>query len=204
MGRKVAIIGKAATVAFTPWHDPDWEIWGMPWLECPRATRLFEMHDQSVADASKGKEADDAWAPKVSKIFPGVPVYCDPSRMHRFENAIEYPLAEVLASLPFRYLETTISYEIALAIHEGVEEIGLFGIHMMGRDEFVWQRPSVTYLIGLAQGRGIKVSLAPGSPLFLSGFQSGRYGSGTITRDISAITGWNPNPASSQKGLPNG
>lgn len=162
----------------------------MPWFHCPRLTRAFEVHDQSIADGWTGEMEESEWLPEFKERHADVPVYCDPSRMHAFPNAIEFPLAEIAESIPFQYLETTISYEIALAIHEGVEEIGLFGIHMMGREEFVWQRPSVTYLIGLAQGRGIKVTLAPGSPLFLSGFVSGRYGAGTALRDISAITGW--------------
>lgn len=192
MGRKIAIVGKAASVAFAPWHDPEWEIWGMPWFQCPRITRLFEPHAQVVADTFTGPESDAAWLPEYRKRYPDVPVYCDPSRMHVFDNAIEYPLAEIKKFLPIAYLETTISYEIALALYEGVDEIGLFGIHMMGRAEFVWQRPSVTYLIGLAQGMGVRVTIPPGSPLFLSGYEAGRYGAGVAQRDISAITGWNP------------
>lgn len=193
MARKIAIIGKAASVAFAPWHDPEWEIWGMPWFSCPRLTRMFEIHDQEVADAYSGVDEESNWFPAYLERFADVPVYCDPSRMHRFQNAIEYPLDGVMAFLPIPYLETTISYEIALALYEGVDEIGLFGIHMMGRSEYVWQRASVTYLIGLAQGMGVKVTIPPGSPLFLSGYQSGRYGKGLAERNITAITGWNPN-----------
>jgi hypothetical protein len=47
---------------------------------------------------------------------------------------------------------------------------------MMGTHEYAAERPSVTYLIGLAQGKGIKVSIAPGSPLFMSCHVAGRYG----------------------------
>jgi hypothetical protein len=192
MARKVAIIGKAASVAFAPWYDPEWEIWGMPWLLSPRVTRMFEVHEQAFVDACEGQDADASWLPKFLDRHGDVPVYCDPSRMHAFPNSVEYPLAEVMKFLPFPYLETTISYEIALALYEGVDEIGLFGIHMMGRAEFVWQRSSVIYLIGLAQGMGVKVTIPPGSPLFLSGYESGRYGKGTAKRDITIITGWNP------------
>jgi hypothetical protein len=164
--RKVAIIGKGGTIALAPWDDEAWEIWGMPWLSCPRATRLFEMHSQACADTFEGQDRDDYWVPKSQQWFPGVPVYCDPSRLHVFPNAVEYPL-------------------------EGCDEIGLWGIHMMGRDEFAWQRPSVTYLIGLAQGQGVKVTIPPGSPLFMSGYEAGRYGVSMAKRDIGIITGWN-------------
>lgn len=174
--RKVAIVAKAGTSALAPWRDAEWEIWGMPWIGYPRVTHLFEVHTQAFCDASEGDSRDEAWLPEALEKYAGVPVYCDPSRVHAFPTAIEYPLAEVKRSLPIPYLENTIAYQLALAIHEQVDEIGLWGVHMMGRGEFTWQRPSVTYLIGLAQGRGIKVTNVPGSPLFMSGYEGGRYG----------------------------
>jgi hypothetical protein len=172
--RKVAIVGKAGTSGFAPWRDETWEIWGMPWLSCPRVTRLFDIHTQEFWDQNK-KMPEESWMGAYRDLYLDIPVYCDPSRAHAFAKAVEYP-PEVMASLPFAYLENTIAYELALAIHEGVDEIALWGIHMMGTHEYAAERPSVTYLIGLAQGRGIKVSIAPGSPLFMSCHVAGRYG----------------------------
>jgi hypothetical protein len=172
--RKVAIVGKSGTSGFAPWRDETWEIWGMPWISCPRVTRLFDVHTQEFWDQNT-KMPEESWMPAYRELYPDIPVYCDPSRVHAFAKAVAYP-SEVTASLPFAYLENTIAYELALAIHEGVDEIGLWGIHMMGTHEFAAERPSVTYLIGLAQGRGIKVSIAPGSPLFMSCHIAGRYG----------------------------
>jgi hypothetical protein len=174
--RKIAIVGRAATHVFAPWHDKEWEIWGMPWISYPRVDRLFEIHDQESTDLLPPESGDPSWLPKAQELYPDIPVYCDPSRMWAFKTAIEYPLEEIKAFLPILSLETTISYMIAQALYEGVDEIGLFGIHMMGRGEFQWQRPSVTYLVGLAQGRGVKVTIPPGCPLFMSGYIAGRYG----------------------------
>lgn len=194
MSRKIAIVGKGGTYALAPWHDPSWEIWGMPWIIFPRCTRLFEIHTQEVCEAAPESQRDEEWVHKSIAKYGDTPVYCDPSRMHVFPNTIEYPLAEIKKSLPIPYLENSMAYELAMAIWEHeqghtVEEIGLWGIHMMGRSEFVWQRPSVTYLIGLAQGRGIKVTIAPGSPLFMSGYIAGRYGVDMRERDSRVITG---------------
>lgn len=173
--RKVAIIGKAGTSGLAPWRDETWEIWGMPWLSCPRVTRLFDIHSQQSWDqCSVLKDAD--WKDEYIKNCLDIPVYCDPSRTGIFLRPVVYPLEEVLASLPIPYLENSIAYQLALAIYEKVDEIGLWGIHMMGTSEYVAERPSVTYLIGLAQGKGIKVSIAPGSPLFMSCHTAGRYG----------------------------
>jgi hypothetical protein len=194
LSRKIAIVGKGGTYALAPWHDLDWEIWGMPWIIFPRCTRLFELHTQEVCEACEESQRDAEWVHKSIAKYGDTPVYCDPTRMHVFPNAIEYPLAEIKKSLPISYLENTIAYELAMALWEHdqgqtVAEIGLWGIHMMGRGEFVWQRPSVTYLIGLAQGRGIKVTIAPGSPLFMSGYIAGRYGVDMRERDPRVITG---------------
>lgn len=189
--RKIAIIGLGGTHRQAPWRDPSWEIWGMPWQLYPRATRMYELHTQQMCDNAKGKARDEIWLEKARKAYPGIPVYCDPSRMHAFEGAIEYPIKEVMEFLPIPYLENTIAYEIAHALYEGMGEgdtIGLFGIHMMGRGEYTYQRPSVTYLIGLAQGRGVNVVIPPGSPLFLSGYEDGRYGISVKERDPTVIT----------------
>src|SRR5690606_11291992 len=107
--------------------------------------------------------------------WPNVPVYCHPTRMRAYPAAVEYPLGEISKSLPIPYLENSISFQLAQAIHEGVDHIGLFGVHMVGKDEYEHQRPSIAYLVGLAQGRGIKVTVAPGSPLFMSVWVKGRY-----------------------------
>lgn len=169
--RKVAIVAKAGTSALAPWHS-DWEIWGMPWIDYPRVDVLFDIHSRSCACATELEPVIRELQPRYREL----PVYCDPSRLADYPKAIEFPLEEVKKVLPFWYLENTIAYQLAFAIHQQVDTIGLWGVHMMGRNEFAFQRPSVTYLIGLAQGRGIEVQVVPGSPLFMSGYIQGRYG----------------------------
>jgi hypothetical protein len=175
--RQVAIVGKAGTYAFAPFRDESWEIWGMPWIVTPQASRFFDMHSQECWVAGPQKKTDaEEWMAKSAEKFPDVPVYCDPTRMHAYKGAVEYPLGDVMASLPIPFLENSIAYMVALAIHERVERIGLYGVHLMGSGEYAYERPSVTYLVGLAQGRGIDVVIPPGSPLFISDFNAGRYG----------------------------
>ncbi len=174
--RKVAIIGKAGTVGLAPWRDETWEIWGMPWISCPRVDRFFDMHSQQMCDESVLFPEAKEWIAKTQEQFPDVPVYCDPTRAHAYKNPIEYPLNSVLKFLPIPFLENSIAYMLALAILEDVREIALYGVHLMASGEYAFERPSVTYLVGLAQGRGILVTIAPGSPLFISDFNAGRYG----------------------------
>jgi len=58
-----------------------------------------------------------------------------------------------------RYFTNSISWELALAIHEGFEEIYVFGVDMAQDEEYKEQRPSCEYFIGMARGAGIKVHL---------------------------------------------
>lgn len=180
--RKVAIVARAGTSALAPFRDAEWEIWGLPWISYPRMTHGFEIHAQSVIDNSKTWLGKPDWLTEFNARCPDAIMYCDPSRMHAFKNPIEYPLADVMGSLPIAYLENSIAYMLALATHEQVDEIGLYGVHMYAGYEADLAQASVAYLVGLAQGRGIKVTIPPGSPLFMSNFVAGRYGLGSEKR----------------------
>jgi hypothetical protein len=53
----------------------------------------------------------------------------------------------------------------ALAIFEGFDVIDIYGVDMAVGTEYVDQRPSCEYFIGLARGAGIKVYIPPASDL---------------------------------------
>jgi hypothetical protein len=75
------------------------------------------------------------------------------------------------------YFTNTISWEIALATHIGVEEIHIYGVNMATDIEYQSQRPSCEYYIGLARGKGTKVYIPPESDLLKAfysyGFEDG-------------------------------
>lgn len=174
---KVAIVARAGTSSLAPWRDTSWEIWGLPWIRYPRITRMFDVHTQTcMENCGNDYYVKDEWLDQFHTECPNTPVYCDKTRASKYKNAIEYPFEEIINFLPQPYLENSIAYQLALAIKEGAEEIGLWGVHMMARIEIEYERPSVTYLIGLAEGRGIKVYIPPGNPLFMSKYVDGRYG----------------------------
>jgi hypothetical protein len=58
------------------------------------------------------------------------------------------------------YFTNTISWEIALALHIGVDEIHIYGVNMATDIEYQSQRPSCEYYIGIAKG----LELATGKP----------------------------------------
>lgn len=138
MGLKVAIVGLAGDCRDSvPWSDPAWELWGLPWDAegWPRLHRTFEMHDDLTPDAAYSERLQSC------------------ARLYTQAN---YPVAEV-AQTTGGVFESSVAYMLALAIHEGAEEIGIWGVTMEGNDEYAYQRPNCEYLIGLARGRGIKV-----------------------------------------------
>jgi hypothetical protein len=173
---KVAIVAKAATSAFAPYNDPEWQIWGLPWIIYRRVPDLyFDVHSEECWRGSiSEKHEQDEWIARLSETK--TPIVCHPTRCHRFDNAVPYPYEEIeqLAAIPL--FENSVAYQIFYAIHKGVEEIGLYGVHMMGEREYLWERASVLYALGHAIGRGIKITVPPGSPLLMSYWTAGRYG----------------------------
>lgn len=172
MPRKVAIVAKGGTSALAPFRDESWEIWGMPWISYPRVTRLFEVHEEGALSP----EFDADWRAKAFPRYDGVPLYAVRSRLHISPSTVELDVAALLSLAPVPYFENSIAYMLAQAVLEQVDVIGLWGVHMRGIREYEAERPSVTYLIGLAQGRGIEVYISAGCPLFASVWEAGRYG----------------------------
>lgn len=177
---KCAIVGFCSPHReWAPYLDPEFSIVGLNrgYIFMPRADVWFDMHSPEIrawAHRRPGKHSD------FLRAFPG-PIYlheADPELPH----SVTYPLqavAEDLGEHVFRlfedatvkdtrdepYLDSSIAYELALAIHEGVKEIWLLGVDLNTQGEYVWQRSGVHYLLGVAAGRGIKVVIPEPCPL---------------------------------------
>lgn len=155
--RQVAIIGLSQTTHDkAPWSDPTWEKWGLPWDEgyWARCDRLFEMHDWRLLGLRK-----NAYIARLATVE--APLYMQAAYL---ENATPYPFEDV-SRVTGAYWNSSIGYMLALAITEGVDRIGLWGVDMKGDDEYGYQRPNCEYLIGLARGKGIDVVIPEESPL---------------------------------------
>jgi hypothetical protein len=89
-------------------------------------------------------------------------------------TSVEYPVQKMIDEFG-SYFTNTISWEIALAISEGFEEIHIYGVDMAVDTEYHHQRPSCEYFLGIAAGRGIKIHIPDQADLlktrFLYGFQ---------------------------------
>lgn len=174
MGLKVAIVGLSdSSRRLAPWGDPEWELWGLAWdVERYQFDRVFEMHDRA----------------DLEKFYKTLPPYFDKlamcGRVYMAEKFAEVPSSvafpfDAVKAVCGDYWESSIGYALSLAITEGAEEIAVYGVDMKASEEYAYQRANCEYLLGLARGRGIKVTVPDVSPLLkFSGFDgyAGRYG----------------------------
>lgn len=172
MGLKVAVIGLSRSSRhLAPWGNPEWELWGLAWDFERRhdMTRTFEMHDECLV---REYEVQPGYVESL-KDLPGL---VTPDGW----VGSSYPFDEVAKTIGGDYFCSSMAYMVAKAIHDGAEEIALYGIDMTDA-EYVYQRANMEYLIGLARGKGIKVNIPDSSPLCKyvdsPGFAyDGRYG----------------------------
>lgn len=163
---KAAIVGTAPSSRdLAPFNDAAWEIWGVSnvYSTIPKWDRWFELHDLETRKNEKEYPGHYDWLKKQTN-----PVYMQ-QRHEEIPGSIEYPKQAILNEFG-TYFTNSVSYMLALAIHEGAEEIGIYGVDMAvqeisGHSEYAHQRPSCEYFVGLARGKGIKVEIPKESDL---------------------------------------
>lgn len=147
---KVAIVGLGPGGQDAPFGE--WSCWALLWdrFSRIRANAVFEMHN--LAEIEDMDAADD--------LEPGTPIYWQ--HRHKVTSGgcfVPYPLDDVIEDIGRDWFESSVSYMVALAIHQGAEEIGLWGVHGDDKGQYLHQRPNLSWLLGLAEGRGIRVTL---------------------------------------------
>lgn len=149
---KVAIIGCGVSRDLAPWGDPSWCFWALNEIYQPRLDRHFELHPQDAQS-----DEDLRWLAKCQ-----TPCYVlDPGEWHgAVPYPVRYPLERVLdVTRGRRYFTCTFAYQVALAVADGVREIGLWGLDLAQgtlRERLV-ELPCVEYWVGLAEGCGVTV-----------------------------------------------
>ncbi len=172
---RVCIVGFAdGHRDMAPWDDQGIEFWGLnrlhAVLEDKPWHRWFEIHDLKKFYGRPGDP--DVQHINWLKDFAG-DVYLRPQDMllaqeWGISTARPYPIERVL-SVHHGYFTNSISYLLALAIEMGYSEIQMFGVDMaqdnLMQAEYSEQRPSCEYFLGHAVGKGIDITLPPGSDL---------------------------------------
>lgn len=178
--RKVAILGTTPSRMQAPIGDESWEIWtiGPGGKDAHRWDRLFEMHtvwpldfgerpkpeDKSylndlslekrpvysvtnlklrVEDWARGHDKDDAW---LKETIQG-----------DFSTNVVIDRAALFEKYSRMWFSSSISYCIAMAIEEGVTDIGCWGIDLESGEEYIAQHAGCKFFLDLARLAGINL-----------------------------------------------
>lgn len=85
-----------------------------------------------------------------------------------FPSSVDFPIHEVVRSLGYAYLTTTVAYAVAYAIYIGVREMRLYGMDFTDKENKAFAesgRACVEFWLGRATLMGIKVVIAKNSSL---------------------------------------
>lgn len=173
---KVAIIGTApSSRMLAPFNDPDCEIWSCSpgnMDTFPRVDVWFEIHGNLhwPEHASYGVPYL-TWLAKQT-----FPVYMQDQRY--FPHALTFPVQELIDEFGGDFFSSSFAWMMAFAIKRGFKEIGLYGVDMASRDEYILQRPGFYFFKREAERRGIKV-LAPNESDIMQA--PGLYGYSEVT-----------------------
>ena len=144
---------------------PEVELWALNeayvTLQRP-AARWFQLHQRVEGQFDMQRPGGGAVHEDFLRNCP-VPVYMiDKDPM--VPTSVRYPLEELLDEFG-HYFTSTMAYMVALAIHEGCDELRIYGVALDKGIEYVEQKAGMEYFLGIAKGRGIKVVLPTQSPL---------------------------------------
>lgn len=164
----LAIVGWAPTTRdFAPYEDRSIDMWVLnecaddkpehAWMRRKDPTMLWQIHP--VFDYMRKYNRNDPnhwkWLQEphnfpvmMQNAYPEVP------------NSVAFPLKDACDAFGM-YFTSTMSYEMALAILMDYKRIELYGIEMSADSEYIYQKASMEYMIGVARGRGIDVYMPP-------------------------------------------
>lgn len=181
--KSVALLGMADTV--WQYEDKFDEAWSLNLAyqseDFPPCTRWFEMHGlrELIMTAQTNDKFKDhlLWLTKEHDF----PVYMQ-ENYERFPSSVKYPLEKV-SNYPVHrpgakdYYTSTFPFMVALAIHEGFDEIHVYGIEAGTETEYAYQKAATEFWLGVAVARGVKVVLQENSALVnaaIYGYEGGQ------------------------------
>lgn len=172
---RVAIIGRGKTNKYTPWDDPDVDLWLYNdfAMSARRVTAMFEMHNDALTADRYGDDYK-AWLqePHTFPIYMHQTDDCIPAS-HKFPKyAINALYSRGLFKGAFEeqnFYTSTTPYAIALAIWMRYKRIEFYGIDLAGiTGEYAKYADCIFFWLGKASMLGIEIHIHEESPL-LSG-----------------------------------
>jgi len=161
---KVCLVGTATSIVNTPWMDKSYDFWPLQVATAIQGYRysddqlLFELHDERYFDITPGVKE------RMNKL--NLPTLMQ-KEYDWYPKAMSYPLTHMRKKYR-TYFTSSIAYMIALAVEMEYKHIALFGIHMASSEEYTHQKGACEYWLGVAEGRGADVFIAPESEVLKS------------------------------------
>jgi hypothetical protein len=191
--RTLAIVGSAWTTrSWAPYHEDGVDVWcfnemhGQPGVG--QATRWFQLHPRAEFSRphrfhhKEWLEEEHPFPIYMQREYDGIP------------RAVRYPLREVQEKLLThgwkgervirKIFGSSMAYALALALYEGKHDrIELFGIELLLEGEWAYQRESMAFWLGKADGMGVEWWMPEQCELFhmpLYAYEEIRKGDGSI------------------------
>lgn len=87
-----------------------------------------------------------------------LPLYCT-KKYDDIPSSMAYPIDEIKTFFGNDYFGNSLDYMIALAIYQGYEIINTYGLNMSQGSQYIYEKPSTTFWLGIALGRGVELNL---------------------------------------------
>ncbi len=82
-----------------------------------------------------------------------------PFRYEEIPLSTPFPIKACVKEFGMPYFSNTIGFMMAYALLQGAKEIDLFGINQASSSEYFYEKSSVEYWLGIAVGRGVRVTI---------------------------------------------
>lgn len=175
LSKRVAIVGHASPSCYNvPWTDDSWEIWLLnehpfldPKIPDGKFTRMYEIHrPEEIQKLSKERQA------YISGFYNRAEeIVTHPKYTNYLANQIVYDFDRFFEAFPSprededKTGSSQIMYMIGDAIIEGYDEITMYGMSASCDNEYAFETQGLVWILGIAQGRGIKVVIDGDSEL---------------------------------------
>ena len=162
--RKIALLGTAPSWQLAPFDDQSWEIWGIfgVTLVSKRLTRIYELHDKTIIEPMVKQASPDGKYWEVVRAQGANFITKDPYDRAPLSTRFDF---KAKLEKYGNYFASSASWMLADAIDQNPAEIAIYGVNMASDEEYAHQKPSMTYLIGFAKAKGIKIIIPNSSEL---------------------------------------
>lgn len=150
MGRRIALVGTCpSSRMLAPYREYDVEIWACSPDNAgvlPRVTRWFDPHDDL------GLPDGQPWERSYIDWVNAQPFEVVAQDLRLFPSATRLPKDEIVERFGRLFISSTPAWMMLYAMMLGdVSEIGLFGLDMSSRHEYLVQRPGFHHWIEIAE-----------------------------------------------------